>query len=169
MRGDQFVAQFRDCRHRARRDHQLVRARAAIMPHRNRFASPDQFRAAAAEIAPPPARQLTRLAVARAVPALHRKDAKAIADVHGVDVQRASKRRRAGRRQLRVEPQVDARRGEMTGEGLGGLERREARIAGVAHARRAAVPATDAAESRYAVYAASAAWLCSRTTASSDW
>ena len=58
------------------------------MADRDGFASPDQLRAADAEVPPSSARQVGRLAVLRAVPPFHRQDAEAIADAHAIDLNR---------------------------------------------------------------------------------
>src|SRR5688572_1773553 len=70
----------------------LIRIRAAVALHGERFAAPDQLRAALAEVLPPPQRVFGRLAVGRAVPALHRMDAPAIADDEVADINRRRER-----------------------------------------------------------------------------
>ena len=60
----------------------------------DRLAAPDQLRAADAEALPAAARQVARLAVERAVPALHRQDAEPVADADAVELERARERRR---------------------------------------------------------------------------
>ena len=54
----------------AGRQQQLIRIRAAVVPHRDRLAAPHQLCAADAEVPPPPAGQVARLAVAACRPTL---------------------------------------------------------------------------------------------------
>ena len=88
-------------------DQQLVRARASVVADGDRFATPDQLGAALAEMPPAPARQLARLAIRRAVPALHRQARRSDCRPKGLPARtagpaatrqaaRASHRRRAG-------------------------------------------------------------------------
>ena len=90
----------------ARRHQQLMRIGAAVVADRDRFPAPHQLRAADAEIAPAPARQIARLAVARAVPPFHRQDAEAVADAHAVAprsaARAATRRARPARRRTRA-------------------------------------------------------------------
>ena len=111
------------------RHHQLMRIRAAVVTHGDRLAAPDQLRAADAEIPPAPARQIARLALARAVPAFHRQDAEPVADANAVDLDRLRQRRRRRRGKLVVERQRDAAVLEMRAKRGRRLQRCDARIA----------------------------------------
>ena len=63
------------------RGERLIGIGPPVGPHGRRFAAPNQFRPAEAEIPPPPQHMLRRRAVAIGVPAFHRMDAPAIADL----------------------------------------------------------------------------------------
>src|SRR5207237_4300570 len=88
-----------------------------------------QLRAADAEVAPSPPRQLARLALARAVPSFHRQNAEPVADAHAANVERLRKRRRRRGRQLLVESESNARALQMRAKCGGRLERGDPRIA----------------------------------------
>ena len=104
----------------SRRQHQLMRVRAAVVPDGHRLASPHQLRAADAEVPPAPVVRLAGLAVAGPVPAFHGQDAEAIADPAAVDLDRA--RRAAMRRPARA--LVEARARSRCGTGGPGTRRR---------------------------------------------
>src|SRR5215831_9520336 len=55
-----------------RRDDQLVRIGPPFVAHRNRFAAPDEFRAATSDAPPSAERPFAWVAVRRAVPTFHR-------------------------------------------------------------------------------------------------
>ena len=88
-------------------DHELAGVGAAVVAHGGRLAAPDELRAGEAEVPPAAAGQLGRVAVGRAVPALHGQDAEAVAGAAGRRpraggrrgsrrASRARRRRRAG-------------------------------------------------------------------------
>ena len=85
---------------------QLVRIGAAVVPHRDRFPTPDQLGAAQAEVAPAADGELRRPPVGRAVPAFHRQHAEPVADANAVQLERPRQRRlapaAAGRRRSRA-------------------------------------------------------------------
>jgi len=60
-------------------DEQLVGIGPAVVAHRHRLPAPDQLRAARAEPAPAPQRQLARAAIRGPVPAFHRQDRETVA------------------------------------------------------------------------------------------
>ena len=88
MRGDHGVAQARDLALAVAGHGELLRIGAAVGPHRAGLSAPDQLGAAEPEAAPAPFGIVRRLAVTLAVPALHRMDRQAMADLHAVDFDR---------------------------------------------------------------------------------
>ena len=85
-----------------------MRVGAAVMTDGHGLAAPNQLGAAPAEVLPAPDRQVARLAVGRAVPALHRQHAEPVADTHAIDLERLRERRCGRRRQLAIEAEPDA-------------------------------------------------------------
>ena len=79
---DEQLTQPREVILSVRAAEELIRVGPALVPDRDRFAAPDELRAARAEVAPAAARQLRGAAFGRAVPALHRVNGEAIADVN---------------------------------------------------------------------------------------
>src|SRR5690348_5320976 len=77
--GEQRFAQTGEIRKRLLVEKKLMRIGASVMTHGDGLAAPDELRSAGAEVPPAPACQIAGPAVARAVPALHRQDGKAIA------------------------------------------------------------------------------------------
>ncbi len=75
------------------RGERLVGIGASIGSYGGGLAAPDELGAAAAKVAPPPQRVLTRGSIAVGVPAFHRMDAPAIADVIAGDLDRRGHRR----------------------------------------------------------------------------
>ena len=86
--GHEVLPQRLEIRQRPLRDHELVRVCAPVVPHGDCFAAPDHFRAALPEPLPAASRQIGRIAVGRAVPALHRKDREAVAGAKAIRSQR---------------------------------------------------------------------------------
>ncbi len=102
---------------------------------RTAAASPPQIELGAgeAEVLPAAAGQLGRVAVGRAVPALHRQDAEAVARAQAVGLERAGEGGVGRRRERVVEGERDAARLEVPAEGLGGAEGRDAHPAWISH------------------------------------
>ena len=113
-----------------RTERELVRVGAAVVPHRERLAAPDQRGAAAAEAAPAPAGQIGRTPVRRAVPALHRQDAEPVARRQAAGLRGLRQRRAVTGRDLLVEGERHAQLGE-PGEEL--RRRLQGRHAGIGH------------------------------------
>ena len=132
---DEVVAQARQRLPGRGADHELAGVRAAVVAHRGRLAAPDELRAGEAEVPPAAAGQLGRVAVGRAVPALHGQDAEAVAGAQAVGLERAGEGGVGGRRERVVEGERDAARLEVPAEGLGGAERRDANPAWIRHVR----------------------------------
>src|SRR5437870_1815784 len=103
----QLFTQRRNRRLRARRHQQLVRVGAAVVADGHRFSAPHQLGAARAEIPPAAVRQVARLALARAVPSFHGKNAEAVADAYSVHLKRSRERRSWRLRALIVKRDVD--------------------------------------------------------------
>jgi hypothetical protein len=133
MCGDQLLAQPRDRRERALIEHQLVRIGATVVANGDGFTTPNQLRAALAEVLPAPDGQLARLALAGAVPPFHGKHTEAIAEADTADLKRFSERRRARGGNFRIEAKLDAFRDEMPLEELRRTQRRDARVSSLAH------------------------------------
>src|SRR5579862_585095 len=98
---------------RSRRSEKLVGISSSFMRNRNRFPSPDQLAAAAAEALPPANRILRRCPIRGCVPTLHRLHRDPVADFEWTAFERPAQRRfRSGQdlsiaRHLQVEsPQV---------------------------------------------------------------
>ena len=123
VRGDQRLAQAHEIGQRVLVDDELVGVGAAIVAHGGRLPAEDQLGAAEPEPLPAPERQLGGMAVERAIPALHRQDAEAVAE-------REAARQRVGLRQRRVRPglhllvkgQLDPQLGHVLPEGGRGLQ-----------------------------------------------
>ena len=95
---------------------------AAVLADGDRLASPDELCAAQTEVAPAPSGQLAGPAIERAVPALHRQDAPAIAGSQAAGLERTGERRvRRGLKRF-VKWQRDIEGGQAVAEGLGGLQ-----------------------------------------------
>jgi hypothetical protein len=88
VRRGQNLSQIFEIGRRVVRRHQLVGIRSPVVADGHRFAAPDQFRPALAEMFPAADGQLGRLAVSRPVPAFHRQNAEAIADLEAVELMR---------------------------------------------------------------------------------
>jgi hypothetical protein len=129
MRRDERFAQACDRSARRVDEEQLIGVRAAVFADRDRLAPPHELRSTGAEVPPAARGEIARLAIGRAVPALHREDAEAIADVDAVALEWAAERRMAAGRELRVETEIDAGAHQIAGERVGRLEGREAGIA----------------------------------------
>ena len=93
VRVNDDVAQGRDLALAFRGHGELLRIGATVEAHRAGFAAPDQLGAAEPETAPASPGVLRRLAVALAIPALHRLDRQAMSDFHAVDFNRRRQRR----------------------------------------------------------------------------
>ena len=78
MRGDQRIAQSGDVAERVLLQAELARVGAAVGPHGDGLAAPDQLGAAAAEIGPAPGGVLGGAAIGGAVPAFHGQHAEAV-------------------------------------------------------------------------------------------
>ena len=74
------------------RDHELIRIGTSVGAHRDRFAPPDQFRAARPEMSPPAHRQVGRSSVRRPIPSFHWQDAEAVAGAHASGFERLPQR-----------------------------------------------------------------------------
>src|SRR5439155_23008047 len=74
-------------------------------------------------------RQVARLALARAVPSFHGKNAEAVADAYSVHLKRSRERRSWRLRALIVKRDVDVVAPEMVAQRLRRFERGESRIA----------------------------------------
>ncbi len=133
VRGDERLAQPRDPRLRARRHHQLVGIRAAVVLHGDRFAAPNQLRAADPEAFPSTARQIARLPIGRPVPSFHRQDAEPVADADPVELERTRERGRPRGVEDLVELERRSAGAETLPERVRRLERRDAWIRGTAH------------------------------------
>ena len=142
--GDEVVAQARQGLPGRGADHELAGVRPAVVAHGGRLAAPDQLRAREAEVPPAAAGQLGRVAVGRAVPALHRQDAEAVARAQAVGLERAGEGGVGGRRERVVEGERDAARLEVPAEGLGGPEGRDAGPAWISHVVRSPVSVISA-------------------------
>ncbi len=103
MRADQRFAQIGDRFVILRCQQQLIGIGAAVVPYRDGFPAPHQFRAAQAEVAPPPDRQLGGLPIRRPVPPLHRQHAETVAHPNAVHLERLRQRGLLRRHQLIVE------------------------------------------------------------------
>src|SRR5262245_50082907 len=117
--------------------HQLIWIRPALGTDGHGFPAPDELRAAQPEPLPPPEREIAWTAVGGSVPAFHREDREPVAHAHALRLERRAERRLACRRELTIEVEIDPRRAEVALEGVGGLERRHARIAITHRAPRA--------------------------------
>ncbi len=93
-------------------DEKLVRVGAPVVPHGDRLAAPDQLCAARPEARPAPPGEVAGFTVRRAIPALHRLHAEAVADGEAVceAVGLRERRIRPGLQRL-VEADVDAQFG----------------------------------------------------------
>src|SRR6476646_10658424 len=91
MRRNQLVTQRRDPLLRGVREQQLVGVRTAVVANGHRFSAPDELRAARPEVPPSSARQFGWIAVARAVPALHRQNRKPISQANAIAFDRLRK------------------------------------------------------------------------------
>ena len=114
-------------------DHELAGVGAAVVAHGRGLAAPDQLGAGEAEVPPAAAGQLGRVAVRRAVPALHGQDAEAVAGPQAVRLEGASEGGVGGCRERVVEGERDAARVEVPAEGVGGAEGGDANPAWVGH------------------------------------
>jgi hypothetical protein len=88
VRGDEVLPQPLEIRQRRLCNHQLIRVCASIVPHRHCFAAPDHLRAALPEPLPAPSREIRRIAVGRAVPALHGQDGEAVPRAKAIRAER---------------------------------------------------------------------------------
>src|SRR5918994_5712817 len=111
---------------------------APVVPHGHGLAAPDQFRAAAAEVAPATDGEIAGLAVARAVPSLHRQHAEAIANANVADLKGTSQWRCPGGSQIAIETKREPFRRQVLRERVGRAHGRDARVTRVAHTARRA-------------------------------
>src|SRR5262249_42529203 len=104
-------------------EHELVWVRAAVMSDGDRFAAPDDLRAALSEVRPSPPCEVGWAAFRRAVPALHREDAPPVpgGEPRGSVRKRCSERRGAAGRQRRFETESQTQRVETRAKGISGL------------------------------------------------
>src|SRR5262245_22787495 len=128
VRRGQNLSQLFEIGRRVVRRHQLVGIRAPVVTDGHRFASPNQFRPALAEIFPAADCQIGRLAVFRPVPAFHRQNAEAIADLEAVELIRLAQRRIRPVLKLAVELEIDADGLNVVSEIVGGFKRSDAFI-----------------------------------------
>ena len=112
----------------------LVGVGPALLAHRDRFAAPDQLGAALAESTPALQGQLSGIAVGLAVPALHRLNHPAIADLQPGHLERRRQRGVLGAQDLVVDGNVRGDRGQVAPELTDALEGTDARKA--AHDRQ---------------------------------
>ena len=105
------------------RDHHLARVAAPVLHDGARLAPEEQLGAARCEAHPAAAGVVARRAVRKAVPALHRQDAPAVADHAAGTKPIGARERRIGRGQNRVvEVEAGADRPQVRAEGGGVLE-----------------------------------------------
>ena len=79
MRGNEVLAERGEVGERPWLDHELIRIGAAVGPNGDSFAAPNHLRAALSEPLPAAPRELARVPVDSAVPALHRQYREAVA------------------------------------------------------------------------------------------
>ena len=127
---DEVRAQRDEVGFGVRAERELVRVGAAVVPHGERLAAPDQRGAAAAEAAPAPAGQIGRPPIGGAVPALHRQDAEPVARRQAAGLGGLRQRRAVTGRDLFVERERHAECGE-PGEEL--WRRLQGRYAWIGH------------------------------------
>ena len=123
MCGEQLFAKADEIGERVGGEKKLIRIRAAVVPHGDRLASPDQLGAALPEISPPPPRQFRRTAVQLAIPTLHRQNGEPIADRTSSAQEGTRQRRGEPSIQRLIKRQFNAQRSNMRPEGSGGLQR----------------------------------------------
>src|SRR4051794_40420526 len=127
VRLDELLAQSRHIGLRVIGEIQLARVGASIATYGNGLAAPDQL-AAAFATAPAPERVLAGPPIGLPIPALHRQDADAVADIHAFELEGGAERRVGTVRNDVVAGHVDAERRDMRAQPGDAAERRNFRI-----------------------------------------
>ena len=128
MRADERFAETGELLFGVWADTELIGVGAAVVTHRDGFASPDQFRAAPAEVRPSASREIGRAAVECSVPAFHGQDAEAVADGDAVAFERLGERRGWAGLDRAIEREGHIQFTEALQERVGGFQGCDARI-----------------------------------------
>lgn len=143
----QLVEQRLESRAILRRGERLVWVGAAIGLHGSGFATPDELRAAKAEVPPTAKRVLRRRAIAVGVPTFHGMDAPAIADLETTDDDRLGQWRTFGGRQNAiVDRQLEAEFRQSASQGSEVFQLRDLGVTHRGKRRKGRVTSRDAAD-----------------------
>ena len=135
MRVDERLAQRGDIAERLLVDDELMRIGPAVVAHRDRFAAPDDLRAADPEVRPAPPGEIGGVTIGRAVPAFHRQDAPAIAGPHRRSWPRVESAVRVPRRRAGSDDSKPSSRLSAASRALKRVGRLQAGDAGIRHGR----------------------------------